>query len=276
MSADASDPLDPTGSAAEAPVSEPAVVPNAAVPEAPGGPDSADVAAAPGGPSDAAPDRAGGGDAERLAARVAALESLLAAVQADLGRLRRAVEEANQLERKREVIVDRLHAENQTLRTGELRSALLPMIRSFIGLHDDLARSARSVAERPAGDTAELAALLESYRESIADILYRHEVERYEAAAGQPFDPREQRAVGAVPTGDAALDRNIARMVRPGFRIEQRVVRALEAEVFRYDAALAAPLATPEPDPEPEAEPAASAAAPPEPGAPAPPAPAVP
>lgn len=145
-----------------------------------------------------------------------------------------AVEEANRLSGERERIIDRLHQENQQLRQGELQQAVLPVFRDLVRLYDDLRQTAVAYTSRAEVTPADAARDFGVFAEMVADILYRQGVERYEAHAGDAFSTKEHRVLGAVQTPEQAKDRTIARSVRDGFRSETRVVRLLEAEVYRY------------------------------------------
>jgi molecular chaperone GrpE len=143
------------------------------------------------------------------------------------------LEEANVLSRERERIIDRLHEENQQLRTGELWQAVAPLFRDLVRLYDDLEQTAQRYEGRIESELKDAARDFQSFKDAVVDVLYRHGVERYSASEGSPFNSKEQRALGVVPTQDENLDRAIARVVRAGFRSETRIVRILEAEVFR-------------------------------------------
>lgn len=144
------------------------------------------------------------------------------------------VEEANRLGQDRERVVDRLHQENQQLRVGELQQALTPVLRDLIRLFDDLQRTAAAYATRAEPLPPEVVRDLECYRDTVLDILYRQGVEPYDAPAEAAFDPKLHRALGSVATSTPCQDRSVARVVRVGFRSEARVIRSLEAEVYRF------------------------------------------
>jgi molecular chaperone GrpE len=127
------------------------------------------------------------------------------------------VAESNRLAQDRERIIDRLHDENQRLKAGETQRLLIPVLRDLMGLFDELNR-----------------AQLHTFRDVVSDILYRHGVERFDAEPNAAFEPRIHKASKAVPTEDPARDRCIARVVRVGFKNEERVLRPLEAEVYRH------------------------------------------
>jgi molecular chaperone GrpE (heat shock protein) len=146
-------------------------------------------------------------------------------------------EEANLISRDREQIIDRLHQENQELRAGEIWQAVAPLARDLIRLYDDLKQTGDRYGARSEPESGEAARDFTAFKLAVEDILYRHGVDQYGAEHRSPFNPREHKAVGVVPTNDESLDRTIARVVRGGFRKESKIVRILEAEVFRFTAA---------------------------------------
>jgi molecular chaperone GrpE len=145
-------------------------------------------------------------------------------------------EEANRISQDRERIIDRLHSENQQLRLGELQQAMLPLFRDLVRLFDDLQQTGSSYADRSEVRGEDVAKDFQCYRDSVADILYRYGVERYTAAEGVTFNSKEHKALGSVPTSEPSKDRTIARSIRDGFRNETRIIRILEAEVYRFTA----------------------------------------
>src|SRR5574341_41670 len=143
------------------------------------------------------------------------------------------LDEANRISQDRERIIDRLHQENQQLRSGELQQAMTPVYRDLIRLHDDLLQTSQRYSAQGEASGAEAARDLQSYSDAVMDILYRYGIERYEVAEGAPFNPKEHRALAAVPTADESLDRAIVKVIRFGFRTETKILRLLEAEVYR-------------------------------------------
>lgn len=162
-----------------------------------------------------------------------------------LDELTRAIEEGNRISQDRERVVDRLHEENQRLRAGELAQMLAPIFRDLVRLYDDLERTARAYEARGDAVTTDAARDVASYRDAVLDLLYRHGVEPYDAPEGTPFAASEHRALKPIPTSDPAKDRTIARVIRRGFRTDARIVRALEAEVYRLQKDPGAPPGAP-------------------------------
>jgi molecular chaperone GrpE len=135
--------------------------------------------------------------------------------------------EAQRLLGRQSELTERLHAENTSLRAGELRSAQLPLVRDLMRLCDDVERMS-AVAGESVGD-------LELVHASLLDILARNGIETFGAGPGEPFDARLHSAAGVDPTEDEQLDRTVAEVVRSGFRWDSGdVIRAAEVRAYRF------------------------------------------
>ncbi|HEY0546010.1 MAG TPA: nucleotide exchange factor GrpE [Pyrinomonadaceae bacterium] len=167
--------------------------------------------------------------------------ALLQSLAEQVETLARSVAEANHLSQERERIIDRLHQENQHLRQGELQQAILPIFRDLIRLYDDLRQTSRSYGSRTEIAPPQPVRDFECFAEMVTDILFRQGVERYEAREGEQFNPKEHRVLEAVSTEEEAKDRTLARSIRDGFRNEARIIRLVEAEVYRYRPPTASP-----------------------------------
>lgn len=162
-----------------------------------------------------------GSDSE-LAAALASLDGRVAESQRLLGR--------------QSDLVDRLHAENQVLRTGELRSAQAPLVRDLLRLHDDVGRMREALGG--AGQDGDLLLV----EQSLLEILERNGAEPFAPEHGEPFDAQLHAAVGVEPTDDEALDRTVSGVLRQGFRWDSgELIRAAEVRAYRFrDAAKSA------------------------------------
>jgi molecular chaperone GrpE len=143
-----------------------------------------------------------------------------------LDRLDARLAEAQRLLARQTDLTQKLHAENQSLRAGELRSAQMPLVGDLIRLSDDLERM-RAVAVESVDDLTVL-------HESLLGILDRNGVEAYEAEHGEPFDSRVHSAAGREATEDEQLDKTVAEVVRRGFRWSSgEVIRVVEVRAYR-------------------------------------------
>ncbi len=144
--------------------------------------------------------------------------------------------ETNRISQERESVIDRLHRENQQLKQGELQQALLPIFRDLIRLYDDLKATAASYAQQTTTEGEKFVKDWNCYKDIVTDILYRHGVEKIEARIGTDFNSKEHKAVAAVPAAELEQDRKISKIIRDGFRTENKMIRSVEVEVFRYAA----------------------------------------
>ncbi|WP_329519152.1 nucleotide exchange factor GrpE [Spirillospora sp. NBC_01491] len=156
-------------------------------------------------------------------------------VDGRLAAIEGAVAEFNRRSAHREAVIDRLHEENQRLRSGLHRSLIEPIVADLIRLYDSLAQE----AARMSGDGADPAPgrLLDSFADDVLLTLERAGLDEFTARPGEPFDPARHAAVAVVPAADAALDNTVAEVTAVGFveRETGRVRRPVRARFHRFD-----------------------------------------
>jgi len=136
------------------------------------------------------------------------------------------LEESQRLLVRQSELADKLHAENQRLRAGELRGAMLPLVRDLLRLHDDIGRIA---------DTTEQVEDLELMQISLLDALSRNGIVSVRPAEGEQFDPKRHSAASVVEAVDASLDRSISEVIRLGFQWEDgQVIRVADVRVYKH------------------------------------------
>jgi len=134
-------------------------------------------------------------------------------------------------------VIDRLHAENEKLRRNESQKALPPGVRELIKLADDWRSRGMALRDRAEPDGTESARLCVEVVEDVTMILERQGVEEFWPEPGAGFDRHEHRAVGTSRTGDEALDGTVVTARRPGYRVDDRIVRFAEVVVLKHDTA---------------------------------------
>lgn len=145
-----------------------------------------------------------------------------------LARIDRRLGESQRLLERQQGLADRLHAENQDLRAGELRSAQLPLVRDLLRLHDDAGRM-REGAE----DDRDLAVV----QSGLADALARNGVIAFEPDHGVEVEPRVHSVAAIEATTEEGLDRTVAGVVKQGFKWDSgEVIRAAEVTAYRFTA----------------------------------------
>lgn len=148
----------------------------------------------------------------------------------------RQLKEVNRISQERELIIDRLHKENQQLKQGEFQQALLPIFRDLIKFYDDLGLTFYNYSNDSALNNDKVLRDLSCYQETVNDILYRYGVEQIETKIGDSFNSKEHKAMATVTTDLEEQDRKIAKIIRFGFKTENKIVRNVEVEIYRYEA----------------------------------------
>lgn len=171
----------------------------------------------------------GGETADLLASLVRGESSITSC----LAELLRELREKMALDRFREEQIDRLHAELQIFRNDLVAKTARQLIQGLVRLHDDLARSAAALREKPREEfTPELLfKQLADFQDDVELLLGQHGVERFEGV-GEVFDPRRQTAARTVATDDPGKVGRIAERVRPGFAQGEALLQKERVAVF--------------------------------------------
>jgi molecular chaperone GrpE len=139
----------------------------------------------------------------------------IATVQAAITELGSHVAKDHARAEAREKTIDRLHEEVERLRAGEIRSLLRPAVTDLRRLHGDLIGQARSAPETMT--KKQVAALLESFADSVELTLERCGIVVVRPACGLPFDPRQHQTVGVTATQRPDLDGTIMKTISVGY-----------------------------------------------------------
>ncbi|HUG11681.1 MAG TPA: nucleotide exchange factor GrpE [Opitutaceae bacterium] len=113
-------------------------------------------------------------------------------------------------------------------RDDERARAVAGLLEDFLPVLDGLNLAASSAAS--ASDAATLSKGVAIVADQFTETLARHGVERIEPAAGDVFDPNDHEAVAHAPSAEVAEGR-VIQIVRPGYRIGRRLVRAASVVV---------------------------------------------
>ncbi len=157
----------------------------------------------------------------------------VASIREAVDRLAARVDELARLGARNAELVDRLHAENQKLRGGELSQAMAPFMRDVIRMHDVVVRLDGGDDATPG--PSDLALM----RPQLLEVLSRAGVDAFAVGRGEPFDASRHQGVGVVEaTGEDAAPGTVASVLRCGFAwSDGRVLRPAEVTVYRSRAA---------------------------------------
>jgi molecular chaperone GrpE len=113
-------------------------------------------------------------------------------------------------------------------RDDERARAVAGLLEDFLPVLDGLNLAASSAAS--ASDAATLAKGVSLVADQFAETLARHGITRVEPVAGDVFDPNDHEAVAHAPSEEVAEGR-VIQVVRPGYRIGRRLIRAASVVV---------------------------------------------
>jgi molecular chaperone GrpE len=150
----------------------------------------------------------------------------------EMQRLRRDFDNKVKYDESKERLIDSLHMELQTYREGLHFKILHPVFMDLISMHDDLGKLLEDVLSKENEVSRQMLRNLESFQESIEEILRRNGVEAF-SVEETTFVSGKQRVLRVVVTSDLALDKRVARRVRKGFEYDGRVLRPEIVEVYR-------------------------------------------
>lgn len=158
-----------------------------------------------------------------------------ATVLTELASLREAVAVLTDREQERaahrESVIDRLHAENQTLRRRELEYMLEPVRMGLYRLYDLSRREAERWTGSQPPDSEHAGPLLAAIAEEIAEVLARTGVEPFEPVPGEPYDACRHRPIETADVTDPALDGAVVRTLNNGFCQGEKTVRRADVVV---------------------------------------------
>jgi molecular chaperone GrpE len=163
-------------------------------------------------------------------------QQVLAAVEGmevELASLNRMVESRLRYDQVKEEAFERLYAELEDLKKNAAFEQLRPLYMDLILLFDRIENIVQDTGQSPI-TTALLSDVLETLSDELLEILYRREIEPINATG--TFDPSVQQAIGTQPTAVEAENNQVARVVRRGFRYQDRILRAEEIIVKKYSA----------------------------------------
>lgn len=161
--------------------------------------------------------------------------SAMPVLLAEIKELRQDFETKVKYDESKERLIDTLHKELQTYREGLHFKILRPIFIDLITMFDDLQKVIDTLQiKSPLTESQEMQNL-QSFQETIEEILYRNGVEVFEAE-GDMFLANRQRVLKVIETADSVQDKRVARRVRKGFCYENRVLRPEIVEIYKFSA----------------------------------------
>lgn len=123
--------------------------------------------------------------------------------------------------------ISELHKELESHRQGLYQQILRPVLMDLIAIYDEA--NNRHAGDGPAaGDRGSLLEMIEV-------VLDRYGVTKY-VCEGQGLDRSRQKVISVERTDEPALNRSLARRLRPGFEAGGKVLRPEWVIAYRYEA----------------------------------------
>ena len=129
----------------------------------------------------------------------------------------------------KEQAFDRLYAELDALKKNAALDNIKPLLLDLILLYDRMEHARQLAADAQGILSTEI---LQSFIHELLEVLYRREVSLIEAGPSS-FDYNQQKAIGVVDVTDPAEHQRVHKVVRRGFRLGERTLRAEEVIVCR-------------------------------------------
>ncbi|MFC9897642.1 nucleotide exchange factor GrpE [Nocardia sp. NPDC127579] len=136
--------------------------------------------------------------------------------------------------RAREVVIDRLHQENQALRRDQIDSMLVPVRNGLFRLHDALCREVGRWAPGTPPPVEAVRDLFDAFADDVRELIERTGVQPYDVAPGQRFDPVRHRVGRRMDVDDPESDACVLEVTAVGFERGDRVVRPAQVVVGRF------------------------------------------
>lgn len=138
-----------------------------------------------------------------------------------------AVKDFHRRAAHRELVIDRLHEENQSLRNGMRREVLEPVVADLVRLYDGLTAQAQHLSSE----------LFASFADDVVLVLDRCGIEVVAAVAGEPFQSGLHAVGSVVECADPALHNTVAAPLLAGLRERDtgRMRRLAKASFHRVE-----------------------------------------
>ena len=139
--------------------------------------------------------------------------------------------------KRREELIDKLHAENQAYRSDLYKKLMMPLVNEIIFLVDNYTKLFRNYAGKDASEisAAKLLRQLGDIVEELENALYKNGIEAYESEDGSAVDLTKQKITKTIPTDDPKKDRTVCERLKKGFILEEKIIRQEQVSCYKYE-----------------------------------------
>lgn len=147
-------------------------------------------------------------------------------ILSELRELREYFDSKIRYDEAKERHIEALHDELQAHRQSLYQQIMQPVLVDLVNIYDECARQVGGQPGAPQSAPGFLTELVE-------EVLSRYGVTKF-VCAGDAIDRTRQRVIDTEFTGDAGLDKRLARRLRPGFEIRGTVIRPEWIVAYRH------------------------------------------
>jgi molecular chaperone GrpE (heat shock protein) len=156
----------------------------------------------------------------------------LSAIETQLKELNARFEQKISTDAHKAALFDKMYEELQSYKTDLYAKILKPFVLATITLIDDTNTFLSKLEEN---DSRKAEKYLRNIPDDLKDILDLNGVEQYESD-GDVFNPRTQKAIKTISTDDPALEKHIARRLRPGYRWNGSILKTEVVYIYKFEA----------------------------------------
>lgn len=174
------------------------------------------------------------GELDRVSAELDKLRKAVGGVEVHIVKVAEAYGKLAKDGKRKDQAYDQLYEELRQYKDNFLKSAQKPLFLDVILLYDGVMRTLANFAELPDEKVTRQMVVdaLTHTRDEILELLYRRDIERIDEVP-KKLDINFQKPVTRLDTDNPDEDRDIAQVVREGFRWSGAVLRAQEVVVKR-------------------------------------------
>lgn len=133
-------------------------------------------------------------------------------------------------------LFDNMHSELVTFQNGAYDKLIDTMALDIIQIIDSVKHNCKLYEKKEFSEEnyTKLLRCLKAVAEDLNDVLYRHNIEPYEAVSRE-VDVRRQKIIQTIPTADETEDNKIAFRTACGYEKSGKVLRPERIKIYKYD-----------------------------------------
>jgi molecular chaperone GrpE len=139
--------------------------------------------------------------------------------------------------KRKEELIDKLHAENQGYKNGMYQKLVMPFVNENIFLIDNYTKLCKGYEGKDTSeiDVNKLLRQLGDIVEDLENTLYKNGIEAYESEVGAEVDFAKQKIVKTVLTNEQEKDKTVCESLKKGFVLDEKIIRQEQISCYKYE-----------------------------------------